>query len=222
MGDDRQGEAISNPKITAFVALSPDDSVEGVGGGDAKLLGVAVKVDGCSDVLRGLETDLIDSGYEVQTVRIATNPFGEWLTTEEEGGNDVVAGPTTTRRKRKRTDDDGPEDDDDATTTKTKTTIASIASSGDGGCPEVRRKLRLLDDLLAAGGIGFCSLGPSTNPRHTTDVCPVIIASSGRFSCSVNVDMGDVRAARAASECMVQVSTLEGDGDHVRGGLGNC
>lgn len=34
----------------------------------------------CSQVVRRVERELVNkSGYEVQTVRIATNPFGEWL-----------------------------------------------------------------------------------------------------------------------------------------------
>ena len=37
------------------------------------------KIQRCASLLRDIEARLQSNGYEVQTVRIATNPFGEWL-----------------------------------------------------------------------------------------------------------------------------------------------
>ena len=221
--------------ITAFVNLRPDDFDEIEGDDDAKSR-VAVKVERCNGVLRNLENKLVDSGYEVQTVRIATNPFGEWLTTttttttktgkndddvddDDDGGDDRdddgAGSTTTTRWKKAKTNDDDDDGKDDATTT-------SKVVGGDDEYREVRRRLLPMDSLLGMRDVGFCSLGPSTDPRHTKELCPIIVASSVRFSCSANVESGDVAAARAAAECMIRISTLDDDyGDHVRGGLGN-
>ncbi|KAL3809796.1 hypothetical protein ACHAXA_003033 [Cyclostephanos tholiformis] len=206
--------------ITAFVDLHPDDFADEVvdddvnDGNNAKgetLLGVYVKVNKCATILRELETAFMNIGYEVQTLRIATNPFGEWLTTTM----------TTTEY-------DGVVDDDDALESTTRGKRRKI----DGGCyGEIRRRLSLLDGLLASNDISFCSLGPSTIPNHTTEICPVIVSSSHRFSCSANVDSCDLNAARAASACMIRISKLGDDGydndgidggdHHVRGGIGN-
>ena len=85
--------------------------------------------------------------------------------------------------------------------------------------PKIRRRLLLLDALLGTRGIGFYSLGPSTDPRHTSGACSIIVTSSGRFSCSAGVKPGDIDAARAAAECAICTSTLDddNDGDHMRG-----
>ena len=56
--------------ITAFVALEPFDFE-----GD----GLERKIGRCSSLLRDVETRLSADGYEIQTLRVATNPFGEWL-----------------------------------------------------------------------------------------------------------------------------------------------
>jgi uncharacterized protein len=40
---------------------------------------VAEKISKASALVRTLQTELEQAGYEVQTVRIATNPFGEWI-----------------------------------------------------------------------------------------------------------------------------------------------
>lgn len=38
------------------------------------------KIAKCSTLLKGMENELQSKGYTVQTLRIATNPFGEWMT----------------------------------------------------------------------------------------------------------------------------------------------
>lgn len=70
--------------ITVFVTLTADD-FHGVDAnssvmGDTNTPKIYSKMNKCCAILRKLETNLINSGYEVQTVRISTNPFGEWLT----------------------------------------------------------------------------------------------------------------------------------------------
>jgi len=182
--------------ITAFVTLHASDFDEASTATSTTTIttnSLTAKIDKCNDILRTLEKSLIDAGYEVQTVRIATNPFGEWLTPP----------PKTT---------------------------------SDNNKIEVGR-LTKLNELLHAHDINFCSLGPSTNPVHTTDICPLVISMHpGRFSCSANIDAGDIDAACAAARCMHQISSLRKEdvpnnnnpdvttnaaASHVEGGLGN-
>lgn len=56
--------------VTAFISLTPDDL-------QPNLLGQ--KIEQCASFLRTVEKLLTSAGYEVQTLRIATNPFGEYL-----------------------------------------------------------------------------------------------------------------------------------------------
>lgn len=56
--------------ITSFVAIESRDFE-----GD----GLERKIGRCSSLLRDVETRLSSDGYEIQTLRVATNPFGEWL-----------------------------------------------------------------------------------------------------------------------------------------------
>ena len=64
--------------VTAFVNLAISD----FGGGDGTIGDAAVlteKVERCATLVSTMEKKVTDLGYEIQTVRIATNPFGEWL-----------------------------------------------------------------------------------------------------------------------------------------------
>ena len=65
--------------VTAFLTLSPNDFDDG------KLMS---KVAGCSALLRNAEQNFTKAGYEVQTLRIATNPFGEYLAPVLESSTD--------------------------------------------------------------------------------------------------------------------------------------
>ena len=65
--------------VTSFLTLSPTDFDNGE---------LMSKVAGCSAFLRNAQETFTNAGYEVQTVRIATNPFGEYLS--------PVAVPSTT------------------------------------------------------------------------------------------------------------------------------
>ncbi|KAL7440331.1 hypothetical protein ACHAXM_007202 [Skeletonema potamos] len=153
--------------ITAFVNLDPSDFDKGSSS-------LAEKINTCSRLLRDGESQMTAAGFEVQTIRIATNPFGEWLVTK--------------------------------------------TSSSD---EDVVNKLNTLNNLLSACDINFCSLGPSYDPKHTTTICPQILSiSPGRFSCSANINAGDITAALAAAKCIKSISLNDG-GKHLEGGLGN-
>ena len=77
--------------ITAFVRLDGGDMTQ-----DGRL---ERKIGACNAALRSLESSLTGIGFEVQTVRIATNPFAEWLTRDGSGGG----GPPPAKRAK----DDG-------------------------------------------------------------------------------------------------------------------
>ena len=61
------------------------------------------KVAKCVTLLRAMEKELVDSGYNVQTVRIATNPFGEWLLDDVRmTGDDAEKEPQIKKSKQQR------------------------------------------------------------------------------------------------------------------------
>lgn len=66
--------------VTCFVCLRASDfatsSTSSIASQDS---GLARKVQCASDFLRKAEHALTSAGYTVQTLRIATNPFGEWM-----------------------------------------------------------------------------------------------------------------------------------------------
>lgn len=152
--------------ITCFVSLDPSDFDNGASS-------LKEKINKCSNFLRDGESQLINAGYEVQTIRIATNPFGEWLVPMSDGEDDILS------------------------------------------------KLHILNKLLSDCHISFCSLGPS-KAEHTTSICPIIVSiAPGRFSCSANIEAGDITAARATAECIKIIASWKEEGKHVDGGLGN-
>jgi len=193
--------------ITAFTILHPSDFPPAETE-DGENDPVVQKIDQCSTLLHEAKSRLSEAGYEIQTVRIATNPFGEWLTLKHDASInhltstsvDVSSQPTTKRAKQS-----SPENKDEVD----ESTISE--------------RLQKLNNLLSQHDIGFFSLGPSTCPRHTTSICPKIVSiAPGRFSCSANVDACDVESARAAAKCVQIISTLGTDDEsHLAGGLGN-
>lgn len=62
--------------ITAFVVLRPSDFDDDGGALDAK-------IGACDRVLRAAASRCAEHGYEVQTTRIATNPFDEWSSSDD-------------------------------------------------------------------------------------------------------------------------------------------
>lgn len=66
--------------ITAFVSLQPSDFFN-----DSNIGSIISK---CVQILRELEAEFQSNGYLVQTVRIATNPFGQWLLKSSELNDD--------------------------------------------------------------------------------------------------------------------------------------
>jgi uncharacterized protein len=63
--------------VTAFLSLQPQDFP--LASSSLETSQAAKKISNASELLRTLQAELEQAGYEVQTVRIATNPFGEWI-----------------------------------------------------------------------------------------------------------------------------------------------
>ena len=162
--------------ITAFVKIDASDLQSKDGKSSSKTI-LDSKIATCANLLQNLQSQFEKQNYEVQTVRIATNPFAEYLLINDD--------PLDVDKKS-----------------------------------QVQDRLQQLDSLLAQHDIQFCSLGPSKDPIHTRQICPMIIESSPRFSCSADVSAIDLDAAEAAAECILTVSHLESK-NYLMGGLGN-
>ena len=134
------------------------------------------KIEACANYAYNLKSHFEDFNYTVQTVRIATNPFEEYLCNPNESFD----------------------------------------------VNDVSSRLSEFDAILNKYDIQFCSLGPSNDPENICNLCPLIVQSSPRFSCSANVGANDIKAAQAASECVIKISKLgNGNQSHLDGGLGN-
>ncbi|KAL7466206.1 hypothetical protein ACHAXS_006498 [Conticribra weissflogii] len=193
--------------ITAFAILHPSDFPHAERE-DQENDPLAQKIDQCSTLLREAESRLSKAGYEIQTVRIATNPFGEWLTLKHDASTNHSTSTS--------------EDYSNHPATK-RAKLSSPLNEDEVDESVISDRLQKLNNLLSQHDIGFCSLGPSTSPHHTISICPKIVSiAPGRFSCSANVDACDVESARAAAKCVHIISTLGTENDaHLAGGLGN-
>jgi uncharacterized protein (UPF0210 family) len=65
--------------ITAFLTLTPKN-FDVNWGSLFSSHDLDAKVTQCAKLLQDMQDELTSKGYEVQTIRIATNPFGEWMT----------------------------------------------------------------------------------------------------------------------------------------------
>eukprot|EP00934_Nitzschia_sp_Nitz4_P000070 Nitzschia sp. Nitz4//scaffold3_size479765//473661//475094//NITZ4_000198-RA/size479765-processed-gene-1.281-mRNA-1//1//CDS//3329551052//70//frame0 len=164
------------------------------------------KLEACASLLRDVERDLKSEGYTVQSLRIATNPFGEWMLLskedyEQETNHAVLDDEEDSwnkfdmlgNRKKKR------------------------------ARPDKLTRLDRVDQHLQLHQIEFCSVGPATNEEEAR-LCPDIVARSHRISCSSVVEAGDVASADCAADVILAISKL-GErphaAAHVKGGVGN-
>lgn len=141
--------------ITVFVRLEAKDFDED------RLL--EAKIQNCATLLQ-TASNQFSKHYIVQTVRIATNPFPEYLLDNENN---------------------------------------------------FEKQLAKLDKLLDQYNIQFCSVGPGSTAFHIQHMCPKIVASSNKFSCSALVRAADIEIASAAA------STILGLANDDDGGLKN-
>jgi uncharacterized protein (UPF0210 family) len=63
--------------VTAFLCLHSNDFPVSIDGLESSVF--SEKISKAAGLLKSVETDLTSSGYQVQTLRVATNPFGHWL-----------------------------------------------------------------------------------------------------------------------------------------------
>lgn len=160
--------------------------------------------------LRALETKMTQEGYVVQTVRIATNPFYQWLPLDHDQSNksDVLGGD--------------------------QSLIDSALFDHEMECNDpvidlhwdLSTCLRFVDKILEDHGICFMSLGSATKEKHVREVIPQIIQASPRFSASVTMEgyednLGDcVQLAKTCAECCQTISSMT-EPAYLKNGLGN-
>ena len=85
--------------VTAFLTLHPG-TFDVSWGSLFSTEDLDTKVANCVTLLREAESKLKANGYTVQTVRIATNPFGEWLMLD--AGSPAAHGAGWPLRRRRR------------------------------------------------------------------------------------------------------------------------
>lgn len=141
--------------VTAFCSLDDSDFDD--------TDNAATKIQTAIAAAKDLQQSLIEHGYLVQTIRLATNPFPDWHLDKQ--------------------------------------------------------RLQWLDQLLEQHQIDFCALGCATQESELP-MCVKAIALSHRFSISLQLSASDVALARAAAQCVKQISQLTGT-SFVDDGLGN-
>mmetsp|Transcript_18415 Transcript_18415/g.44474 ORF Transcript_18415/g.44474 Transcript_18415/m.44474 type:complete len:473 (+) Transcript_18415:32-1450(+) len=165
--------------ITGFVTFSLDDfNPMTESGGD----GFYEKLGKVSEHLDALKKNFTDSSYTVQTLRIATNPWPEWLTVTSNATN------CETLRHMNRLDNDPP--------------YKKI----------IQERLELLDEVLTEYGIFACALGPGDSkiPCHS-EICELIVKTSSKLSCSLAVDSTNHIAALKAADTIYNLSKIGED-----------
>jgi hypothetical protein len=175
-------KAVASPPIvrtiTGFVTLSCDDFHPD------QDCPIHTKMRQICDHLEALKKKFVDESYTVQTIRIATNPFPEWL-------------PVTR--------------DDGYTNYSSQRQLVSLADD-----PKLKKviqhRLKLLDSILVNHGTVVCAVGPGDSkiPCHA-DICRLIVETSSKLSCTLNVDATDHDAASAAAETIYNLSTIGDD-----------
>jgi len=179
--------------VTVFVVLEAEKvvsnaSVDGCQNPrDAEILGAAVTVG------RHVQAALEMAGFPVQSLRVATNPFPEWLLLpvrqKMRAGVDPQPGGTLSDggdEENKNNDDNVLSQDQD----------------------RIQRRLAALHTVLERHKVDACALGPALLPKHVA-ACATILQSSPLFSCSIRVSAGDAIMARTAAHCVLQIANID-------------
>jgi len=159
----------------------------------------------CASLLQEMQGALQSQGYTVQTCRIATNPFGEWIHPHD---------PTTVA----------------SIVASTIASTASGAITSSSSTAHQLQNLERLNQLLAQHSIEFCSVGPAQTADEL-DLCVDIVSLSHRFSCSVNIPDSNhtsnaqessvvAPSAQHAADTILKISQRDHP-THMQGGLGN-
>jgi uncharacterized protein (UPF0210 family) len=78
-----------------------------------------------------------------------------------------------------------------------------------------------LDQWLKEKKIDFCSLGSAANVYEVSMICPLIVQTSPRFSCSANLTATDVEMAHACGAAIRQIAYTTEPASFMQEGLGN-
>ena len=227
--------------VTAFVTLRPPSQKHHNNNNndhpDWMLLEMEQTLQRAARGVRKVAEALVEEGYKVQTVRIATNPFPEWLL-----GDLLVSSSWPSSSDRT-----GMEEEEKGVTNKqTRNTMKQQLDIIDEESKEiVRQRLCRIDQVLEKENIDFCSLGPandndddyfgSVTITHAVirTICPLIIQTSGRLACSASLPNNhDPQTAHVIAQCVWNISQLGGtttttgsgsfeDQSHIANGLGN-
>lgn len=169
--------------VTCFVTLDQYDFYEN---------GIEQKIDQCSSLLREIESRLANEGYEVQTIRIATNPFNEWLL------------PTAARQIS---------DDDRSTIVSRLHRFNDLLGKHDiNFCS-------LGPSMNPEHTTSICPLIVSFSPGRFS--CSANIESCDVASASASAQCVQLISSREKMEAHANDLTITGDGTHLDGGLGN-
>jgi uncharacterized protein len=181
--------------ITAFVIFLPSDFEEvssSSSSSSSSFSTLECKIQQCSVFLSACAARFVDAGYEVQTLRLATNPFGEYLVSlnnhKKESSKSSLYTDTYGLESTKTT----------RTTTTTSTTLSSLVFH--------QERLDQLDKLLEKYNISFASLGPAMSIDEI-QFCPLVISKSNRLSCSAMVQTAT--DCRAAAEIVLELSRMD-------------
>jgi uncharacterized protein len=123
----------------------------------------------------------MEAGYEVQTLRIATNPFGEYLLSSKYQQQQETSSMTSSLLEK----------------TNITTTTSLVFH---------HERLDQLDTLLEKYRISFASLGPAMSPDEI-HFCPMVISKSSRLSCSAHIQ--NATDCSAAAEVVLELSRMD-------------
>lgn len=216
--------------ITAFLTLQPND-FEVEWGSLFSENTVEAKIENCVTLLREAEKELKAKGYNVQTLRIATNPFGEWMILNhfEADGEFKVKDTSGEIHQKLNPNTKSGKSTRFVESNNTSKKPSSMKFDAYGNRKRKRPKedklcrLDRMDQLLTLHNIDFCSVGPATS-KEEAKLCPDIVSRSHRFSCSMVVEAGDVDHSNCAAETILTIAKLgnrPNSPKHVQGGLGN-
>lgn len=173
--------------ITAFVSFTGSDFHVPSDGSASSALGLATKIFTAVEMLSTVKKALTTANhdYEVQTMRIATNPFGEWMididseNNNNENNNSNENHPESKKRKLLHTQ-----------SIDTKVALD---------------RLNMLVTLLKEHDIQLCAVGPAQSKEELEQLCSKIVQSSPIISCSADLQAADVETAKLAARVIKDI-----------------
>jgi uncharacterized protein len=140
-----------------------------------------------------------EHGYTVQTLRIATNPFGEWLTNHDNTNtsSSTASSLTTIDHHHHHNHDD----------------VQQQQQQLDHDLNNrIQHKLNILHEICQKYHIQFCSLGPAETFHDLFYGVLPIITTSSIFSCSANLHANDTMTSYHIAKLIYQISQLHDHG----------